>query len=285
MFMSDLKMYIESLNDIYRKSFPLADEIDKDENRQDADIRLALMFIEYARTHNKSGKFDQVYDDEYLISECERILMYSGNSCYFEYRLTSYRNNMELLNMLQDALKLLQDHQEEISFRKIDGTFFDKIHDGHMAEIQRLDKEIEMLMAELDAKQAELSKFGFLSKWTIRKKDYTVLVKEIKGLQEQKEQLAAEIAVVEDEYRPYHASYYTYMQYLSCEHADKISRYFFSEHDEDFEKIYGISNQFKADQSWLKEKTEWIKNIIGADQNVYQRLQDMLKLAKINTVT
>ncbi len=273
--MSDLKMYIESLNDIYRKSFPLADEIDKDENRQDADIRLALMFIEYARTHNKGGKFDQVYYDEYLISECERILMYSGNSNYFEYRLTSYRNNMKLLNMLRDALKLLQDHQEEISFRKTDGTFIDKIHDGHMAEIGRLDKEIETLMAELDAKQTELSKFGFLSKWTIRKKDYTVLVKEIKGLQEQKEQLAAEIAAVEDEYSQYHADYHTYMQNLSSDNADKISRYFFSKHNKDFERIHSISNQFEHDQSWLKEKIEWVINIIGADQDIYQRLQDM----------
>lgn len=181
--MSDLKMYIESLNDIYRKSFPLADEIDKDENRQDADIRLALMFIEYARTHNKGGKFDQVYYDEYLISECERILMYSGNSNYFEYRLTSYRNNMKLLNMLRDALKLLQDHQEEISFRKTDGTFLDKIHDGHIAEVERLDNEVETLMAELDAKQDELSQFGFFSKRTVHKNDYITLEKEAKELQ------------------------------------------------------------------------------------------------------
>ena len=90
---------------------------------------------------------------------------------------------MELLNMLQDALKLLQDHQNEISFRKQYGTFFDKIHDGHIAEIGRLDKEIETLMTELDAKQTELSQFGFFSKRTVRKNDYITLEKEFNELQ------------------------------------------------------------------------------------------------------
>jgi len=85
--------------------------------------------------------------------------------------------------MLRDALKLLQDHQEEISFRKTDGTFLDKIHDGHIAEVERLDNEVETLMAELDAKQDELSQFGFFSKRTVHKNDYITLEKEAKELQ------------------------------------------------------------------------------------------------------
>ena len=51
--------------------------------------------------------------------------MYAGNTVYFDYRLTAYRNNMELLNMLRDALKLLNNHEIEISFRKKDATFLD----------------------------------------------------------------------------------------------------------------------------------------------------------------
>jgi len=279
--MNDQKLNIDGLDEIYRKSCLLADELcDKDECKKDADICLALMFIEYARTHNKGGKFDQVYDDKYLISECERILMYSGNSNLFEYRLTSYRNNMELLNMLQDALKLLEDHQEEISFRKTDGTFFEKIHDGHMAEIGRLDKEIEALMTELDVKQTELSQFGFFSKRTVRKNDYIALEKEVKELQERKEQLEAKVSALESAYAQYHDDYHRYMQNLSSDNDLKIARYFFSEYDEDFERIHGMSNRFENDRSWLKEKIDAVMNIIGSGQDTYQQLQDMLAKAK-----
>jgi hypothetical protein len=284
--MNDQKLSIDGLDEIYRRSCSLADEIaDIDEEKRDADIRLALMFIKYAQTHNRSGKFDQVYDDDVLISECEKYLMNAGNTAYFDYKLTAYRNNMELLNMLRDALKLLNNHEAEIVFRKNDTTFLDKIHDGHMAEVERLDKEIEMLMTELDVKQSELSKIGIISKRTVQKKNYTLLEKDIMELQAWQEQLMAALAAVEDKYAQYHADYHSYMEYLCSEDHLKISRYFFSENDEDFERVYGISNQFEADRDWLNEKIDMAMNIIGADQEAYQQLQDMLIRAKAHKET
>lgn len=279
--MNSQELNIDGLDDIYRKTCSLADQIsDKDESKQDADLRLALMFFKYAKTHNLGGKFDHVYDEDTLIAECERYLIHVGNSAYFDYRLTAYRNNMDLLNMLRNALKLLINHEPEIAFRRNNPTFLDKIFDGHIAEVERLEKESAQLIVELDARQTKLSKFGFVSKHTIRKNDYTLLEKDVKELCERKDQLAADIAAVEDEYRPYHADYKTYMQNLSCENADKISRYFFCEHNEEFEQIYGMSNMFEADRGWLNEKIEWIIDIIGANKDTQQQLQNMLEEAR-----
>lgn len=281
--MNDQELKIEGLDEVYRKSCALADEIgDNNESKKDADVRLAMMFINYAKTHNLSGKFELVYDEDFLVAECERFLMYTGNTAYFDYRLTAYRNNTELLNMLRDALKLLNNHESEIVFRKKDATFLDKIHDGHIAEVERLDNEVETLIAELDTKQDELSKFGFFSKRTIRKNDYTGLEKEVKDLQERKEQLEAEASALESAYAQCHDNYHRYMQNLSFENADKISRYFFSEYDDDFEQIHGMSNQFEADRGWLKEKIDAAIDIVGSDQDTYQQLQDMLAEATAN---
>jgi len=278
--MNDQKPSIDGLNEIYRKTCLLADEIaDKDESKKDADIRLANMFIKYAKMHNISGKFDQIYDDALLIATCERHLMHIGNANYFDDRLTAYRNNMELLHMLRDALKLLEKYEAQITFRKKDSTFLDRIHDGHMAELDKLDIEIEKLTAELDAKQEELSKFGFFAKRTIRKKDYIALEKEAKGLQEQKEKRAARYSALEVEYEQCHTDYHTYMQLLSSNNESKISTYFFSKYDEEFERIYGISNIFEANRVWLNKQVDAVINRIGADQNDYQRLQDMFAQA------
>lgn len=41
-----------------------------------------------------------------------------------------------------------------------------------------------------------------------------------------------------------------------------------------------MSNQFEADRGWLEEKIDMVMNIIGADQDTYQRLQGMLTEAK-----
>ena len=278
--MNDQKPSIDGLDEIYRKACLLADEIaDKDESKKDADIRLANMFIKYAKTHNMSGKFDQIYDEELLVAACEKHLMLVGNANYFDDRLTAYRNNMKLLHMLRDALKLLEKHEAQITFRKKDATFLDRIHDGHMAELERLDIEIEKLTAALDTKQEALSKFGFISKRTVRKKDYIALEKEAKELVEQKEIRVVRYSALEAEYEQCHADYHVYMQLLSSDNESKISKYFFSDHDDEFERIFGISYLFEADRAWLNKQVEAVINRIGADQDDYQRLQDMFAQA------
>lgn len=277
--MNNQKQIIHGLDDIYRKTFLLAADVDGDV----AEDLLALMFIKYAKTHNSSGKFDQIFSDEVLINNCEIYLMNIGNSSYFDHKLKSYQDNLDLLHMLGDALKMLDVHNAEILQRKDDPSFIEKIRDGHLSVIMELDNRLDALKAEFDKKNKELTKIGFVLRNSVRKKQYTRLEKEVKELDEEIERVSDELSELETKYKQCHADYFWYMMNMSCEDADKITRYFFSEEtDEQFEQLYGISNKFKADRHWLLEQIEAANKRIGADCEKHMHFEDMLQQAKQN---
>ena len=271
--MNDKAAQVEIFNDLYQKACLFSDETsEKSDKKEDIDLRISMLFIKYAKMHNSSGKFAQVFEEATLIKECEKYLMGVGNACYFDYMLTDHRNKVMLYKTLQDALRLYEKHYEAVMLRREDDTFLDKIQTDYDRDRKKITDDIQELAKDLDTDKKNLSNLGFtLSR--IRRIERKQLKELIEKREDEIVRLNARLNTFEQEYRKHNNTYYKYMEKMGVEDESKISEYFFASHDEAFEEIHGMSNVFEADRNWLVKKLEDAKYLINADKDTSDRLE------------
>ena len=281
--MNEEILNIEELVDIYQKAYLHVHETGEDAyNKEEIDIKIALLFIKYAQRHNASGKFEQVSEEADLIEDCQIYLMGVGNSSYFDYMLTDHRNKILLHKTLQDALQLYDKHYEAVMLRKKDASFLDKIQNDYAREKKWITDEIQELSDDLTSCKDKLSSFGLFALSRLRRVERTQLRELVEKREEEIGRLTDRLNTFEQEYRTHNDTYYKYMAKMGVEDERKISEYFFASHNEAFEEIYGISNVFEADRNWLVKKLDEVKAKIDADKETSDRLKRMLKEAQKN---